>query len=169
VNPIFNQAKVHEPLFLDEVYVGPLFNLDSSLKHVSGAAQEHWLFCQERILILPEKNDQSGILIISKEEVRKITFGYAMIGATRDGNIVSSIYKMYMKVKFDSGLAITKFKYLGTQQHDAKREAEQYRDGILELIADHWKVEWSDDIIDEFTHYTTTPAKPTYTYWGFGD
>jgi hypothetical protein len=159
----------YEPLFLDEIYVGPFFNLDSSLKYVSGAVQEHWLFCQERILILPEKNDQSGILIISKEEVRKITFGYAMTGATRDGNVVSSIYKMYIKVKFDSGLTITKFKYLGTQQHDAKREAAQYRDGILELIADHWKVEWSDDIIDEFTHYTTTPAKPTYNYWGFGE
>jgi hypothetical protein len=40
-------------------------------------------------------------------------------------------------------------------------------DGILELIADHWKVEWSNDIIDEFSHYTTTQSKPTYTYWGF--
>ncbi len=166
---ILRYIEYYEPLFLDELYLGPLYGLDKSLKYVERAIGEHWLFCQERILIVPDKNDMSGVSIISKEEVRNITFGYAMTGVTKDGVVTSSIYKMYMRLRFESGLTVLRFEYLGTDQNEAKQNASDYLDGILEVISDHWEVEWSDEIIDEFDHYATTTTTTTYTYWGFTD
>lgn len=168
---LIRYLEYYDPLFLDEEYVAPLFNLDHTLKYVEKSVEEHWVFCSERILVFPDKNYEKGIsFIISQDDVDHISFGYAMTGVTKDGKITSSTYKMYISVSLKDGGSLLRFQYLGSTESEAKRVATDNIDGALAVIAEYWDCAWSDEIIDEFDHYeTTTTTTTTYTYWGFTD
>jgi hypothetical protein len=143
-----------------------MFNLSKNLDYVEHAIDQHWLFCKENILILPAKNDMSGITIIPRDETQKITFGYAMTGVVKDGVVTSSIYKLYMDLDFVTGESFRRYLYLSSEQNSARREAEELLDGNFSVIAEYWDLQWSDDIEDGFDHYQTTYTT-TYTYWTF--
>jgi hypothetical protein len=58
------------------------------------------------------------------------------------------------------------YKYLGDTQTEAKKEIISFQQDTLPLIGCVYNADWTEEIIDESSHYVTRTTTTTYWTWG---
>ena len=97
--------------------------------------------------------------------IRKIVFGYAYDALVTDGVTKYENHKIYMIFNYSNGDRRVGYQYIGSNKDYAISEIDATQDR-LELLSDSYNVSWSDEVIDESSHYrTTTTTTTTYFAW----
>lgn len=161
---LLRYMEYYDPLYIDEPLLEILLYLSKHLDHVKNERREHWIFTPEYLFIFPDINNKQGFEIIAREEVERIVCGFAMTGVVKDGVTLSSIYYIFLSLEGTDGSEKLRFSFLNGDEHQARRAARKFIENEAATIGDYWKIEWSDEVIDNFKHYRTTTTT-TYTTW----
>jgi hypothetical protein len=82
-----------------------------------------------------------------------------------DGVTKYENHKIYMILKYSNGEQGVGYQYIGSNREQAISQIDATQDRI-EILSDSYNIEWSDEVIDESSHYkTTTTTTTTYFAW----
>jgi hypothetical protein len=158
----------YDHLFLDEKYITPIFFLRQTLRPDTGLPSEHWLFCQDGILVVESLNNEKQCVYITLDSVNQITFGQAVWGKITDGHITFAFYKIYMSIELSDGTTITRFEDVSSNQNEFLKIFYDKVEGVISLIEDYYPVILVDEIYEDFDTYVTTTTTTTTTTYTFG-
>ena len=156
----------YAPEHMAESGITFLYYWHSSLKPNPNQAQRHWLFCDNGILIVPEKNDGYEPKWIPVEDVNSILFGLAYDALTENNYTKYESYKIFMYIDTADGATNIFYKYIGNSESEAKKEIIKFQDSTLPLLAPVYDADWTEEVIDESSHYVTRTTTTTYWTWG---
>lgn len=166
--PKANMARYIEyytPERMSEFGITYMYYLHSSLKPNPNQAQRHWIFCDDGILIVPDKNNQSIPSWIPVDEVNTILFGLAYDALIQDNITKYENYKLFMYIDTADGATNIFYKYIGSSESEARKELIKFQKDTLPLIASVYNADWTEEVIDESSHYVTRTTTTTYWTW----
>ena len=162
---IVRHLEYYDHLFLDERYVAPIFSLSQTLRPDESLPSEHWLFCQDGIIILEDPNNEKECSYITKDSVSQITFGQAAWGKITDGRITYAYFKISMSIELNDGSTIIRFEYISDDNDEFLEILKIKYESTISQIAEYFPVTIADEIYEDFdTYVTTTTTTTTYTY-----
>ena len=162
---IVRHLEYYDHLFLDERYVAPIFSLSQTLRPDESLPSEHWLFCQDGIIILEDPNNEKECSYITKDSVSQITFGQAAWGKITDGRITYAYFKISMSIELNDGSTIIRFEYISDDNDEFLEILKNKYESTISQIAEYFPVTIADEIYEDFdTYVTTTTTTTTYTY-----
>lgn len=160
----------YDHLFLDEKYIAPIYFLRQTLRPDESLPSEHWLFCQDGILIMESLNNEKKCSHISLDSVNQITFGQAVWGKITDGRITYAYYKIFMSIELNNGSNITRFQDISSNNDEFLEIFENKVKDYISPIEGYYPVTIADETYEDFdTYVTTTTTTTTYTYGVFTD
>jgi hypothetical protein len=155
----------YNPDLIEKKYLAPFYLIHRSLKPNSNQVYENFLFCEEGIIVAPDSNFGNPCVWIAKDKIRKIVCGYAYDALVTDGVTKYQSHKIYMIISYTNGNQKIGYQYIGSDKESAISGIDSTQDSI-ELLSDDYNIEWSDEVIDESSHYkTTTTTTTTYFAW----
>jgi len=163
--PIATYIEYFYPELVEHEYVAILYNLHPSLKPNTNQRYAHWIFTDAGIVIIPDRNRGDRPYWIPRENVESITFGVAYDALSENGVYKYQNWKILMYGKFGSGNPTVLYQYKSSSKQDAFMKIHDFRNEIIPHIADYYDVYWTDEVMDDSSHYTRTT---TYTYWTWG-
>jgi hypothetical protein len=156
----------YSPEHMAEEGITFMYYMHQSLKPNPNQAQRHWLFCSNGILIVPDKNNGYVPSWIPIDDVNSILFGLAYDALTENNVTKYETYKLFMYIDTADGATNILYKYLGDTQTEAKKEIISFQQDTLPLIGSVYNADWTEEIIDESSHYVTRTTTTTYWTWG---
>jgi hypothetical protein len=160
---LVRHLEYYDHLFLDEKYIAPIFFLRQTLRPDKSLPSEHWLFCQDGILVMESLNNEKECSYITLDSVNEITFGQAVWGKITDGRITYAYYKIYMLIELSDGSTISRFEDVSSNQNEFLKIFYDKVEGALSLIEEYYPVTMAEEIYEDFDTYVTTTTT-TYTY-----
>lgn len=157
---------MYSPERLEEEYLSPLFNLHPSLKPDTKQQYMHWLFCTKGVLLVPDKNNRSKPIWIPSKKIHQLVFGLAYDALTENGIAKYESYKLFMYTKLEGQEPSILYQYLGNNREKAFISLTEFENGAFSVLEDFYPVDWTEEIIDESSHYTRTTTTTTYWTWG---
>jgi hypothetical protein len=155
----------HNPELMDKTYIAPFYGIHRSLKPDANQINDNFLFCKEGIIVAPDSNYGAPCVWVPRNMIKKIVFGYAYDALVTDGVTKYENHKIYMIFNYSNGDRRVGYQYIGSNKDYAISEIDATQDR-LELLSDSYNVSWSDEVIDESSHYrTTTTTTTTYFAW----
>ena len=155
----------HNPDLIDKTYIAPFYGIHRSLKPNATEMYENFLFCKEGIIVAPDSNYGAPCVWVPKNKIRKIVCGYAYDALVTDGVTKYESHKIYMMLNYYNGDQRIGYQYIGSNREQAISQIDATQDRI-ELLSDSYNIDWSDEVIDESSHYrTTTTTTTTYFAW----
>jgi len=157
--------EIKQPELLSQVFLAPFYDLFSSIKYDINTQYEHLLFCKDLIIVAPQINTGNRCALIKRSEVKRIICGYAYNAVVTDGIAKNENHMIYMRILLNNGGRKIAYRSIGNNKVDAMAGIEDAQETI-ELLSDFYPFEWSDEVIDESTHYKTeTRTTTTYYAW----
>jgi hypothetical protein len=167
---VVRHLEYYDHLFLDEKYVAPIFYLSHTLRPDESLPSEHWLFCQDGIIIMEKHNNEKECSYFTKDSISQITFGQAVCGKITDGRITYAYYKISMYIEFNDGSSIVRFEDISDDNDEFLEILENKFESTISVIGEYYPVTIADEIYEDFdTYVTTTTTTTTYTYGVFTD
>jgi hypothetical protein len=167
---VVRHLEYYDHLFLDEKYVAPIFYLSHTLRPDESLPSEHWLFCQDGIIIMEKHNNEKECSYFTKDSISQITFGQAVWGKITDGRITYADYKISMYIEFNDGSSIVRFEDISSDNDEFLEIFGNKVESKISQIAEYYPVTIADEIYEDFdTYVTTTTTTTTYTYGVFTD
>lgn len=160
-------VEYYSPELMTETDLYILHYVHRNLKPDPKQIQSHWVFCETGILIVPTKNFSRKPDWIPSDQVESITFGLAYDALTSDGVTKYERYELFMFFETSDGASHILYQYLSDKQAEAKRQINKFQKETIPLLASVYDVDWTDEIIDESSHYVTRTTS-TVTYWSWG-
>jgi hypothetical protein len=160
---LVRHLEYYDHLFLDEKYIAPIFFLRQTLRPDKSLPSEHWLFCQDGILVVESLNNEKECSYITLDSVNEITFGQAVWGKITDGRITYAYYKIYMLIELSDGSTISRFEDVSSNRNEFLKIFYDKVEGALSLIEEYYPVTMAEEIYEDFDTYVTTTTT-TYTY-----
>lgn len=153
----------HFPFLLEKNHVLSLRSLSVDIKADESL---HWHFCEDGILEIA-LNVNAIPRWLPANKVKKLVFGEAYDGMSKDGVTQFERYFLYMIVKTSNGPSFTLYKYLGKSSQKAMEAWSDLGEDLLPTLAEYYDIEISDEIQDVSKHYKTTYTTYTTTWsWG---
>lgn len=165
---IVRYLEYYDHLVIDQKYISPIFFLGKTLRPNDGSVSEHWLFCQNGIIIIDSINNREEGSYISQDSVNQITFGQAAWGKITDGRITYAFYKIYMTIELKDGSTISRFESIADNESKFINKFNDKIESTFSIIGSYYPVNISDETIEDFDTYVTTTTT-TYTYGTFTD
>ena len=167
---VVRHLEYYDHLFLDEKYVAPIFYLSHTLRPDESLPSEHWLFCQDGIIIMEKHNNEKECSYFTKDSISQITFGQAVWGKITDGRITFAYYNISMYIEFNDGSSIVRFEEISDDNDEFLEILENKFESTISVIGEYYPVTIADEIYEDFdTYVTTTTTTTTYTYGVFTD
>jgi len=155
----------YNPELMDKTYIAPFFGIHRSLKPDANQFNDNFLFCKEGIIVAPDSNYGAPCTWVARNKIKKIVCGYAYDALVTDGVTKYENHKIYMILKYSNGEQGVGYQYIGSNREQAISQIDATQDRI-EILSDSYNIEWSDEVIDESSHYkTTTTTTTTYFAW----
>jgi len=155
----------YNPELMDKTYIAPFFGIHRSLKPDANQFNDNFLFCKEGIIVTPDSNYGAPCTWVARNRIKKIVCGYAYDALVTDGVTKYENHKIYMILKYSNGEQGVGYQYIGSNREQAISQIDATQDRI-EILSDSYNIEWSDEVIDESSHYkTTTTTTTTYFAW----
>jgi len=155
----------YNPELMDKTYIAPFFGIHRSLKPDANQFNDNFLFCKEGIIVTPDSNYGAPCTWVARNKIKKIVCGYAYDALVTDGVTKYENHKIYMILKYSNGEQGVGYQYIGSNREQAISQIDATQDRI-EILSDSYNIEWSDEVIDESSHYkTTTTTTTTYFAW----
>lgn len=166
--PKANMARYIEyysPERMSESALTFMYYWHQSLKPDPKQTQRHWIFCNDGILIIPDKNHQNAPSWIPVDDVYAILFGLAYDALTQDNITKYENYKLFMYIDTADGATNILYKYIGSSESEARKELIKFQKDTMPLIATVYNADWTEEVIDESSHYVTRTTTTTYWTW----
>lgn len=167
--PKANMARYVEyyaPHLIEETELLILYYLHRNLKPDPKQLKSHWVFCESGILIVPTKNLARIPDWVPVDQVESLTFGLAYDALTSDGVTKYESYELFMFFETADGASHILYQFLSDKQAEAKRQIIKFQKDTLPLLASVYDVNWTDEVIDESSHYVTRTTTTT-TFWSW--
>lgn len=157
--------EINQPELLSQVFIAPFYDVSNSIKYDATTQYEHLLFCKELIISTPRLNNGYTSAPIKRSEVKRIICGYAYNAVVTDGVARNENHLIYIRILLKSGGKKVVYQSVGANKVAAMSGIENAQETI-ELLSEFYPFEWSDDVIDESTHFKTeTRTTTTYYAW----
>lgn len=161
---LLRYIEMYTPEFLGKRYISPLFNLHPSLKPNTNQQYVHWLFCEDGALLVPASNNRKSPIWIPGKGFEQLLFGIAYDALTENGVAKYENYKLFMYSQVRGRESSILYQYLGSNREKAFIALQEFQNDSFPLLADYFPVDWTEEVIDQSSHYTRT----TTTYWTWG-
>ncbi len=153
----------YAPERMGEKFIKYLVYLGKSLKPDTSEKYLHIWFCEDGILICNSINNGIPPHWISRDEINSFVFGLAYDALSVNGVNSYESYKLFMYSNFKGNQPGILYKYLGDSREKAFIEVQAIKNDLLIPISEYYDVEWTDEVIDESSHYTRTTTTTTTT------
>jgi hypothetical protein len=161
---LLRYIEMYAPEFLSKRYIAPIFHLHSSLKPNTNQEYVHWLFCDSGVLIVPARNNRKKPVWLPSKSFQQLLFGIAYDALTENGVAQYENYKLFMYSEVNGSDSSILYQYLGSNSEKANIKLQDFHNGPFELLAEYFPVDYTEEVIDQSSHYTRT----TTTYWTWG-
>ena len=155
-----------DPERLTEDFVANLYYVHSSLKPDPKQKYMHAIFCKDGILMTETENHSRPPSWIPKSEVKSLMFGLAHDALTVNGNARYEYYKLFIYMNFKNRKARILYQTVGKDRQTAFIAVQEFKREQMPEISNYYDVDWTDEVIDESSHYTRSTTTTT-TYWSW--